>query len=66
MKNVSKNKIDWQMLVIKTIEDSLKKSIELIILAILLGLTIKIILMTVPAVTIATILSKIMRLKFFN
>ncbi len=63
-KNVKK--IKWKSLFIKAIEDALKKSVELIILALLLGIAIKIILMTVPAVTIATIISKIVKIKLFE
>ena len=59
-------KIDWKRLFVKGVEDGLKKAVELSILAILIGMAAKMILLTVPAVTLGSVAAKIVKVKLVD
>ncbi len=64
MKN--KTKIDWKKLIMQTLESSLRKFVELIVLLILVGITLKLVLMAVPAIAIGTIVAKVVKIKILD
>ena len=59
-------KINWKKLFAKALEDGIKKTIELVVLALLLGATFKLILITVPAVTLGSMVAKLTKIRFFD
>ena len=59
-------KINWNRLLKKAVEDGIKKAIELLILAIAAGVAIKIIMITVPAVTLGAIVAKIVKIRILD
>jgi hypothetical protein len=63
---MTNKKINWKKLMAKGFEDAIKKAVELLILALLLGATLKLILIAVPAVSLGAIVSKICKITFFD
>ena len=47
---------------VRSVEDGLKKAIELLIVAILLGSAIKLVMIVVPAVTLGSITAKLTKI----
>ncbi|MFT4326343.1 MAG: hypothetical protein ACMXYK_02480 [Candidatus Woesearchaeota archaeon] len=60
------NQINWIKILKKSFEDAIKKTIELTILVLILGVSIRIIMITVPAVGISSMLSKTFKLLLFE
>jgi len=58
-----KMKICWKRLLVKALEDAIKKTIEIVILALVLGVTIKMIMIVVPAVSLGSIIAKLIKIK---
>ena len=59
-------KIDWKRLVARSIEDGMKKGIELIIIAVLLGATFKLLVTAIPAVVLGSVIAKLAKIKIFG
>lgn len=66
MQNKKPKKIEWKRLLKKAFEDGIKKAIELSIIAIIVGAALKIIMITVPAVTFGSVIAKIIKIKFMD
>ena len=62
MENKNKTKkINWGRLVIKAIEEGAKKAIELVVLALMIGATMKLVMAAIPAVMAGAIVAKIVK-----
>lgn len=59
-------RIDWKRLARKVAEDAPKKFIETLILVIVLGLTLKTVMAAVPAITVASVFAKIVKVRMFD
>jgi len=59
-------KINWKKLLIKGVEEGIKKTIELIVLAIILGATLKLIMVVVPAVAFGAVIAKFAKINFLE
>jgi len=59
-------KIRWRKLLKKAAEDGLRKTVELLILAIIAGVALRLVLVAVPAFVGGTIAAKLIRVKFFD
>ncbi|MDP2750008.1 MAG: hypothetical protein Q8O89_04200 [Nanoarchaeota archaeon] len=55
-------KINWRRLGISALENGIKKAIELVVLALLLGAAMKTVLFVVPAVVAGTVFAKIIKI----
>lgn len=66
MKTKRCKKIDWKRMLLKAAEDGIKKAIELTILALLVGVTIKTVLVAVPAVTMGAVIAKTVKIKMLE
>jgi len=63
---MKKKKINWKKVFGKSLEDTIKKTIECLMLAILLGSTINTMLFAIPAVTIGSFVAKIIKIKYID
>ncbi len=54
--------VDWKRLGIKAVEEATKKTIELSLVALLVGATFKLILIAIPAVTIGSLIAKLVKI----
>ena len=66
METQKQNKIDWSRLLKKAAEEGIKKAVELTALGIALGLAFKVVIATVPAVTLSSIIAKVIKVKFLD
>ena len=60
------HKIEWKRLIAKAVEEAIKKVIELLILAILLGAALKLIVIAVPAVAFGAVIAKLAKIYLLN
>ncbi|MBW2978272.1 hypothetical protein KY331_05485 [Candidatus Woesearchaeota archaeon] len=60
------HKIEWKRLLSKALEDGIKKAIELILIALIVGASIKLILVAVPAVTLGAVIAKLAKLRLMG
>ncbi|MFH1521715.1 MAG: hypothetical protein ABIF18_02030 [archaeon] len=58
---IQTKKISWGRLFVKGIEEGVKKVIELAILGLAIGATMKLVLATIPAVMVGTMFAKIIK-----
>ena len=66
MKKPKAKKIDWNRLLRKAVEDGIKKAIEVLILAIIAGVALKLIIAAVPAVALGAVVAKIVKVKLLD
>jgi hypothetical protein len=59
-------KVDWKKITGKAFEDAIKKLVEVLILAVIIGAAIKVILWAVPAVTIGSLFAKFIKAKIID
>ena len=57
------NKVDVKSLLVKALEDGIKKAVELAIVTAAFGLALKFVLATIPAVMLASVIARVLRFK---
>jgi len=62
----NKNEIQWKQLLKKAVEDGLMKAVELAVLAIIFGLTMKLMVVALSAVTVSSMVTTATKLKFLE
>ncbi len=60
------NKKEWKRIILKGFEDGMKKSVELAIVAYVMGVAMEFILVTIPAFTFGAIVASFARTRFFG
>lgn len=60
-KKTEQGRIDWKRLIIKALENGAKKAIEVVILALVLGATLKMAAVAIPAAMAGTALVKMIK-----
>jgi len=61
-----KKKIDWKRLAKKSMEDAVKKAIELLVVLIVVGAATKLIFVAVPAIAFGSAIAKLINVKFLG
>lgn len=61
-KNKQKKAIDWKRLALKSVEDGIKKAIELALIALIVGASMKLVLAAIPGVMLGAIIAKLVKI----
>ena len=59
-------KISWKRLLIKSAESAIVKTVELTLVVLVMGVSVKMMLVTVPAVSVGAMTAKIVKIKFLE